>query len=75
MKFRKYWDAELRASVYLNEFLTETRHGWSTADAAALDPESRPSFKQEQGRAAAGGVIEVSDEREERFLEIVDQRR
>jgi hypothetical protein len=29
VKFRKYWDAELRASVYLNEFLTENANGWT----------------------------------------------
>ena len=38
----------------------------------ALSPRSTPSFSENKGLQLRG-VLEVSDEREERFLEIVDQ--
>ena len=70
VKFRKWWDAELRASVYLNEFLTENTK-WKDALLAVLDP-IHAELKRNKGQQLRG-VLEVSDEREERFLEIVDQ--
>jgi len=70
VKFRKYWDAELRASVYLNEFLTENAK-WMDTLTNALAPKYA-ELQQNKGLQLRG-VLEVSDEREERFLEIVDQ--
>jgi hypothetical protein len=79
VKFREYWDAELRASVYLNEFLTKNT-GWlkdlkEAIYAAGLATVNQGLYAQLQAHKGEQlrRVIEVSDEREERFLEIVDQ--
>jgi acid phosphatase (class A) len=70
VKFRKYWDAELRASVYLNEFLTQNVK-WMDTLTSALAP--KYAELQKNKGLQLRGVIEVADEREERFLEIIDQ--
>jgi acid phosphatase (class A) len=69
-KFRKYWDAELRASIYLNEFLAQ-HPAWLDQ----LIGETRPKYLQLQAQKdeQLRLVIGASDEREPRFVEIIDQ--
>src|SRR5262249_3332487 len=67
VKFRKYWDAELRASIYLNEFLIDNPK-WMEVLKSALAP-TYEELQNEKGKQLRD-VLEVSDEREERFLEI-----
>jgi hypothetical protein len=70
VKFRRNWDAELRASVYLNEFLT-LNPKWMHTLTSAIAPKYT-ELRKNKGEQLRG-VIEASDEREERFLEIIDQ--
>jgi PAP2 superfamily len=69
-RFRKYWDAELRASIYLNEFMTKNP-SWLEE----LSDLIRPKYLklQEEKDAQLRLVIGASDEREPRFVEIMDQ--
>jgi hypothetical protein len=70
MRFREFWDAELRASIYLNEFLT-TNPAWMAHVARRLAPLHR-KLHEEKGKQLRD-VIRASDEREPRFAEIIDQ--
>jgi acid phosphatase (class A) len=70
IKFRHYWDAEVRASVYLNEFLTENS-GWLPQLKAAIKAEH--DELQDKKGAQLREMLEIADEREERFAEIIDQ--
>jgi hypothetical protein len=69
-KFREYWDAELRASIYVNEFVTR-HYDWLDTLIKALTPlhVELQDKKDEQLRA----VLAKSDERDARFAEIIDQ--
>ena len=68
--FRAFWDAELRSSIYLNEFVTRNTDWLPT-----LIDVVKPLYiqlqdkKDEQLRA----MLARSDEREPRFAEIIDQ--
>ena len=53
VKFRKYWDAELRASVYLNEFLTQNAKWMDTLTSAIAPKYSRASAET---RACSSGA-------------------
>lgn len=68
--FREFWDAELRASIYLNEFVTRNPD-WLEILIAAIKPlhAQLQEKKDEQLRA----ILARSDEREPRFAEIIDQ--
>lgn len=68
--FREFWDAELRASLYLNEFSTRNPD-WLDALIQAVKPlhDQLQEKKDEQLRA----ILARSDEREPRFAEIIDQ--
>jgi hypothetical protein len=70
VRFRTYWDAELRASVHLNEFLT-TNTAWFAHVSAAID-ETFAELRRNKGEQLRR-VLEVSDEREARYAEIIDQ--
>jgi hypothetical protein len=80
VKFRRYWDAELRASIYLNEFLTYPGHqDWMRTLRETKRPHDHRSIDDMHAELAdtkgeqLRRVLEVSDEREERFSEIIDQ--
>ena len=69
-QFRHYWDAEVRASVYLNEFLTKNT-GWQKQVSDLIKPKHE-ELHQNKG-AQLREMLEIADERDERFAEIVDQ--
>jgi acid phosphatase (class A) len=70
MKFRKYWDAELRASVYVNEFISK-HPDWLSSLITPLT--EKHELLQQQKADQLRQVIGKSDEREPRFVEIIDQ--
>ena len=70
VRFREYWDAELRASIYVNEFVAKNP-AWLEELAAALEP-GRKKLCDERDQQLRD-VIALSDERESRFAEIIDQ--
>jgi PAP2 superfamily len=72
VKFREYWDAELRASVYLNAFLTAKPDRVSTLIDAINKERLHDQLHEKKGEQLRK-VVERSDEREERFGEIIDQ--
>ncbi len=69
-KFRKNWDAELRASVYLNEFITRNPD-WLTILVGVTAP-LHTKLQNEKGHELLR-VLEAAGDREERFSEIIDQ--
>ena len=70
LRFREYWDAELQASVYVNEFVARNP-AWLDELAAALEP-GRKTLQKERDQQLQE-VMALSDEREARFAEIIDQ--
>jgi hypothetical protein len=70
VKFRKHWDAELQASVYLNEFIVRNP-GWLDELIRAIK-EKHELLHQQKGEQLRA-VLGMSDEREPRFVEIIDQ--
>jgi acid phosphatase (class A) len=70
IRFRKNWDPELRASVYLNEFIVRNPD-WLDRMANNLHKqhEELKDNKADQLRKVLG----MADEREPRFVEIIDQ--
>jgi acid phosphatase (class A) len=68
--FRTNWDAELRASVYLNEFIVKNPDWLETLISAIR--EKHGLLHQQKGEQLRA-VIGMSDEREPRFVEIIDQ--
>jgi hypothetical protein len=70
LSFRKNWDPELRASVYLNEFIVKNPRWLSEL----VDLLKRPyTLLQNQKDEQLRLVMGRSDEREPRFVEIIDQ--
>ena len=70
LRFREYWDAELQASVYVNEFVAKNP-SWLEELATALEP-GRKALRKERDKQLQE-VMALSDEREARFAEIIDQ--
>ena len=70
LRFREYWDAELRASIYVNEFVAKNP-SWLEDLATALEP-GRQTLRNERDKQLLD-IIALSDEREARFAEIIDQ--
>jgi len=70
IKYRKFWDGELQAYVYLNEFVTGNPEWLPTITAvvAPLEQELRAHIDQE-----LVAVIDAAPERESRFAEIMQQ--
>jgi hypothetical protein len=68
--FREFWDAELRASIYVNEFVARNPE-WLDTLIDTIKPlhVQLQEKKDEQLRA----ILARSDEREPRFAEIIDQ--
>jgi len=70
VKFRRYWDAEHRAYVFLNEFIWRN-NDW-LAELIKATAASHRQLHDEKGDQLRQ-VIEASGDREERFAEIIDQ--
>jgi acid phosphatase (class A) len=80
VQFRRYWDPELRASVYLTEFLKDNSElllpspgQESGALVALLDKEGYHEALHREKGAQLREVLEMADERQARFTEIIDQ--
>jgi hypothetical protein len=71
-KFRTYWDAELRASVYLNEFIIGHPY-WLDEMTKAIDKKGLHEELHRNKGEQLRKMLEVADERDERFSEIIDQ--
>jgi hypothetical protein len=70
IKYREFWDAELQAYVYLNEFVTRNRN-WLPEIRDMLEPleqQLRATIDQE-----LVAVLDAAPERESRFAEIIQQ--
>jgi acid phosphatase (class A) len=70
IKYREFWDAELQAYVYLNEFL-EKNVGWLGMIRKKLDP-----IEEDLRKTMNDQLVEILDhvpERESRFAEILQQ--
>lgn len=72
LRFREYWDAELRAYVYLNEFVVQTPD-WLTRLIAAIGKKALHDELQRNKGEQLRRILDEADNREERFAEILDQ--
>lgn len=72
MRFRDHWDAELRAYVYLNEFV-EVNTGWLKHLKAVIDKQGLHDRLRREKGAELRRILDEADNREERFAEILDQ--
>jgi hypothetical protein len=67
-----FWNAELRASVYIDEFVAENP-SWQRILIEAIDKKGLHKRLQDEKGAQLREILEMSDEREKRYAEIVDQ--
>lgn len=72
VRFREYWDAELRAYVYLNEFVGGTP-GWLEQLINVIGKKGLHDRLQREKGAQLREILDVADNREERFSEVLDQ--
>jgi acid phosphatase (class A) len=75
MRFPPYWDADLRAYEYLNEFLL-AHPNWRALLDAFLTPAERVPPHQLVGATLTAEILQMLDrapDREDRFAEILDQ--
>jgi acid phosphatase (class A) len=78
MRFPAYWDADLRAYEYLNEFLIaypdwRTRLNAFVAGGASFDLTPPHQLSQAQLTQEVQQMLDVAIDREDRFAEIIDQ--
>jgi hypothetical protein len=81
VKYPEFWKAELRAYVYLDEFIIRNTSWRRTLREAQRPTSSGPGpsvddlYKklQEEKGAQLRRILEVSDERDKRYAEIIDQ--
>ena len=72
VKFREFWDPELRASIYLNEFIVGNRT-WLSTLIDAIDKQGLHQKLQQEKGEQLREVLDASADRDERFAEILDQ--
>ena len=72
IQFREFWDAELRGSIYLDEFI-RINPGWQKTLTDAIDIEGYPKLLNDGKGEQLLQVIDHAVDREERFFEIMDQ--
>jgi acid phosphatase (class A) len=70
--YPEFWNPELRAYVYLNEFLHENPT-WQEQLTAAIDKDDLHGRLQREKGAQLRRILELSDERDKRYAEILDQ--
>ena len=68
--YREFWDAELRASIYVNEFIT-TNSDWLETLIETVKPKYLELHEKKDAQLRA--TLARADEREPRFAEIIDQ--
>jgi len=70
----RYWDADLQSYMYLQDFVATERE-WRTKFYAKSRESGEPSQEMCACRLAdeIRGILELAPEREERFMEIIDQ--
>jgi acid phosphatase (class A) len=80
MGFPRYWDAELRAYEYLNDFLTNQFGNWQTTlknDVAGGGPPANLTPPHKLGAAALtieiNYILDSAPDRQDRFSEIIGQ--
>lgn len=75
--FHEFWDADLRAYMYLDDFLAKVTPAWRASYAAAARDGGKNIPPGEMTRHQLGGaavrILELALERESRFAEIIDQ--
>lgn len=72
LRFREYWDAELRAYVYLNEFVAHTPT-WLPRLIDAINKKGLYDRLHREKGEQLRQILDQSDNREERFSEVLDQ--
>jgi hypothetical protein len=69
----EYWDADVQSYMYLHEFISANPEWMQNLQDIAKKEKPSQQMDRDRLRSEIGTILDLAPEREERFLEIIDQ--